>query len=156
MKVGGSLAELRFFNLWDLWTDGIRIELNWDIQLMLENCWFGESSPYTDIFISVREFCVSWCSLTQSCPTLWDLMGCCTPGFPVLHYLPEFAQTHTHWVDDVIQPSHPPPPPSPALNLSQHQGLFQWVSTSSHQVVKVLELQLQHQSFQWIFRTDFL
>ena len=76
-------------------------------------------------------------------------------GFSVHHYLPEFAQTHVLWVGDVIKPSHPLSPPSLALNLSQHQGLFQWVS-SSHQVAKVLELQLQHQSFQWIFRVDFL
>ena len=71
-----------------------------------------------------------------------------------LHHLPEFAQTQVHWVGDAIQP--PCPPPSlPALNLSQHQGLFQWTGTS-HQMVKLLELQLQHQSFQWIFRIDFL
>ena len=83
-------------------------------------------------------------------------MDCGTSGFLALHYLPEFVQTHVHWVDDSIQPSHPPSPPSPpVLNLSQHQGLFQWVS-SLHQVTKVLELQLQHQSFQWIFRVDFL
>ena len=76
-----------------------------------------------------------------------------TPGFPVHHQLPELAQTHVHWVSDTIQPSHPLS--SPALNLSQHQGLFQWVS-SLHQVIKVLELQLHHQFFQWIFRIDFL
>ena len=65
------------------------------------------------------------------------------------------SQTHVHWVDDAIQSSHPLSSPSPpAFSLSQHQGLFQWVG-SSHQVTKVLELQLQHQSFQWIFRTDF-
>ena len=74
---------------------------------------------------------------------------------PVHNQLPEFTQTHVHWVSDAIQPSHPLSSPSPsALNLSQHQGLFQWVS-SSDQVTKVLELQLQHQPFQWIFRTDF-
>ena len=74
------------------------------------------------------------------------------PGFPVHHQLPELAQTLVHWVSDAIQPSHPLSSPSPpAFNLSQHQGLFQRVS-SSHQVAKVLELQLQHQSFQWIFR----
>ena len=74
-------------------------------------------------------------------------MDCNTPGFPVHHQLPELAQTHVHWVSDAIQPSHPLSSPSPpALNLSQHQGLFQWVS-SSHQVAKVLEFQLQHQSF---------
>ena len=72
------------------------------------------------------------------------------------YYLLEFPQTHVHWVDDAIQPSHPLLLPSPPpLNLSQHQGLFQWV-TSSHQVAKVLKLQLQHQSVQWIFRTDCL
>ena len=77
-------------------------------------------------------------------------MDCSTPGFPVLHYIPEFAQTHVHWVGDVIQPSHSLSPPSPpTLNLSQHQGLFQWVS-SSHQVAKVMGLQLQHQSFQCV------
>ena len=71
-------------------------------------------------------------------------MDCSTPGFPVLHYLPEFAQTHVHWVGDAIKLSHPLFSPSPpTLNLFQHQGLFQWVS-SSHQVAKVLEL--QHQS----------
>ena len=76
------------------------------------------------------------------------------PGLPVHHQLPEFTQTHVHWVGDAIQPSHPLSSPSPpAFSLSQHQGLFQWVS-SLHQVAKVLEL--QHQSFQWIFRSDFL
>ena len=85
----------------------------------------------------------------------FDPMDCSTPGFPVLHSLPEFAQIHVHWVGDAIQPSHPLSSPSPALNLSQHQGLCQWVS-SSHHVAKVLELQLQHQSFQWMFRVDFL
>ena len=90
------------------------------------------------------------CSVTQSCLTLCNPMDCSMPGFSVLYYLPEFAQTHVHWVSDAIQPSHPLFPTSPlALNLSQHQGLFQWVS-SSHRVAKVL--QLQHQSFQWIFR----
>ena len=72
--------------------------------------------------------------------------------FPVLHYLPEFVQTHVQWIGDAIQPSHPLLLTSlHAFNLSQHQGLFQWVSCS-HQVDKILELQLQHQSFQWIFR----
>ena len=87
---------------------------------------------------------------------LCDPMDCSTPGFPLLHYLPQFAQTYVHWVSDATQPSHPLSPPSPpALNLSQHQGLFQWVG-SLHQLVNLLELQLQHQSFQWIFRIDFL
>ena len=75
-------------------------------------------------------------------------MECSIPGFPVLHYLLEFAQTHVHWVSDAIQPSHPLLPSSPAFNLPQHQGLFQWVR-SSYQVAKVSEIQLQPQSFQW-------
>ena len=79
-----------------------------------------------------------------------------TPGFPVHHQLLELAQTCVHWVGDAIQTSHPPSFPStPAFNLSQHQGLFQWVSCL-HQVTEVLELQLQHQSFQRVFRVDFL
>ena len=86
---------------------------------------------------------------------LWS-MNHSMPGFPVLHCLPEIDQIHVHSVGDAIQPPHPLSPPSPpALNLSQHQDLFQWVG-SSHQLTKGLELQLQHQSFQWIFRVDFL
>ena len=86
--------------------------------------------------------------VAQSCPTLSDPMDCSTPGFPVHHQLPELAQTHAHRVGDAIQPSHPlQSPRSPAFNLSQHQGLFQGVS-SSHQMAKVLEFQFQHQSFQ--------
>ena len=78
------------------------------------------------------------CSVAQSCLTLFDPMNCSTPGFPVLHYLLEFAHTHVPWVRDAIQPSHPLSSPSPsAFNISQYQGLFQWVS-SSHQVAKVL------------------
>ena len=78
-------------------------------------------------------------------------MVCSTPGFPVFHYFPKFTQTRVHWVGDAIQPSHLLWSPSPpAFNLSQHQSLFQWVG-SLHQVAKRLELQLQYQSFQWIF-----
>ena len=81
-------------------------------------------------------------SVTQLCPTLCDPMNCSTPGLPVHHQLPEFTQTHVHWVGDAIQPSHPLSSPSPpALNPSQHQGLFKWVSFS-HQVARVLEFQL--------------
>ena len=104
-------------------------------------------------FLILEPYCC--CSVIQLCLTLFDPMDCSTPGVPVLNSLPEFAQTHVHWVSDAIQPSHPLSPPSPAFNFPQHQGLFQWVS-SSPQVAKVLELQLWHQSFQWIFRTDFL
>ena len=90
---------------------------------------------------------VQFSSVAQSCPTLCDPMDCSTPGLPVHHQLQEFTQTHVHWVGDAIQLSHPLSSPSPpTFNLSQHQGVFQWVS-SSHQVAKVLEFQLQHQSF---------
>ena len=81
-------------------------------------------------------------------------VDCSTPGFPVLYYLLELAQTHVYLVSDGIQPSHPLSPPFPfAFSLSQHQGLLQW-ARFSHQVAKVLEL--QHRSLQWIFRVDFL
>ena len=97
----------------------------------------------------------------QSLSCIWpqrhrDPMDWITPGLPVHHQLLEFTQTHLHWVSDALQPSHPLSSPSPpAFNLSQHQGLFKWVS-SLHQVAKVLEFQFQHQSFQGTPRTDFL
>ena len=91
-----------------------------------------------------------------SCVQLFDPMDCSTPGLPVHHQLLEFTQIHAHWASDAIQLSHPLSSPSPpALNLTQHQCLFKWVS-SSYQVGKVLELQLQHQSIQWTSRTDLL
>ena len=95
------------------------------------------------------------CSVAQARLTLCDPMDCSMTGFPVLHHLTEFSQTHVHWVGEAIQPSQPPLSSSLAFNLFQHQGLFWWIG-SSHQVAKVLELQLQHQSFQGIFRIDFL
>ena len=99
---------------------------------------------------------VQFSSVAQSYPTLCDPMNHSTPGLPVHHQLPEFTQTHIHRVGDAIQLSHPLSSPSPpAPNPSQHQGLFQWVN-SSHEVAKVLEFQLQHQSFQWTPRTDLL
>ena len=75
-------------------------------------------------------FCFCY-SVAKLCLTLCDPMDNSMPRFPVLHYLPKFAQTHIHWVSDAIQPSHLSPLSPPALNLSQHQGLFQWVSTAS-------------------------
>ena len=92
-------------------------------------------------------------SVTQSCPALCDPMNHSTSGLPVHHQLLESTQAYVHWVGDAIQPSHPlSSPSSPALNLSQHQGLFKWVS-SLHQVAKILKFQLQNQSFQWTPRT---
>ena len=84
---------------------------------------------------------VQFSSVAQSCPTLCDPTDRSTPGLPVHHQLPEFTQTHAHWVSDAIQPSHPLSSPTPpTFNLSQHQGLFKWVS-SLHQVAKLLEIQ---------------
>ena len=107
-------------------------------------------------FLSLPISSVQFSSVAQLCLTLCDPMDCSTPGFSVHHQLPGPAQTHVHQVSDAIQPACPLTFPSPpTFNLSQHQGLFQWVN-SSHQVAKILEFQPQHQSFQWIFKTDFL
>ena len=95
------------------------------------------------------------CSITQLCPTLCNPMDCSMPSLPAPHHRPRFAQVHVHCISDAIQLYHPLMHSSPsALNPSQHQGLFQWVGCS-HQMTKILELQLQHQSFQQVFRVDF-
>ena len=129
-----------------------------NIQAKQQNCSSFTYFIHTDLH---RNLCVSvlsvqFSSVAQSCPTLCDPMNRGTPGLPVHHQLPEFTQTHVHRVGDAIEPSHPLSSPSPpAPNPSQHQGLFQWVN-SSREVAKVLEFQLQHQSFQWTPRTDLL
>ena len=102
-----------------------------------------------------NKYWVPFSSVAQSCLTLCNPMNHSTPGFPVPSPTPESTQTHVHRVSDASQPSHSLSSPSPTFNLSQHQGLFQWAS-SLHQVAKVLEILLQHQSFQCIIRTDFL
>ena len=118
-------------------------KLNYSILLMYKCC-----SDYLEMKNLKQVLKVQFSSVTQSGPTLYDPMNHSTPGLSIHHQLPESTQTHVHWVDDAIQLSYPLSSPSPpALNLSQHQGLYQWVS-SSHQVAKVLEFQLQHQSFQ--------
>ena len=137
---------------------------NWQQELELLRLWLPEETD-----LGMKECCslvavshnntfktaaqlssVQFILVAQSCPTA------CSTGLPVHHQLPEFTQIHVHWVGDAIQLSHPLSSLSPpTFNRSQHQGLFQWVS-SWHQVAKVLEFQLQHQSFQWIFRTHFL
>ena len=106
--------------------------------------------PVNYCFICFVLLCpVQFSSVAQSCPTLCDSMYRSMPGLPVHHQLPEFTQTHIHWVGDAIQPSHLLLSPFPsASNPSQHQGLFQWINTL-HEVAKVLEFQLQLQSFQW-------
>ena len=92
-------------------------------------------------------YSVQFSSVVQSCLILCDPVDCSMPGLPVYHQLLEFTQTQAHSVGDAIQPSHLSSPSPPAFSLSQHQGLFQRVS-SSHQVAKVLEFQLQYQSVQ--------
>ena len=125
-------------------------------------CWLYRASPFLaakniikiNLFqigyiLCLSVLSVQFSSVAQSCPTLCSPMNRSMPGLPVHHKLPELTQTHVHRVGDAIQPSHSLSSPSPpASNLSQHQGLFQWVN-SSHEVPKVLEFQLQHQSFQW-------
>ena len=129
------------FKLYIIVLDGK--ENTWATSSFCDIKWFRSSVQFSSVQL-------------LSCVWLCDSMDCSTPGLPVHHQFLELIQTHVHWVSDAIQPSHPLLSPSPpTFNLSQHQGLFKWVS-SSHQVAKVLEFQLQHQSFQWIFRTDFL
>ena len=114
-----------------------------------EGLWLTSYAEYQETFAGFLPT-VQFSSVAQSCPTLCYPVNHSMPGLPVHHQLPGFTQTHVHWVGDAIQPPHPLSSPSPpAFSLSQHQGLFQWVS-SSHQV----EFQLQYQSFQWTLRTD--
>ena len=109
----------------------------------------GSSQPRDQNCIS----CIKGTLFTTVVQSLSPVQLFVTPGFSILHYPPEFAQTHVHWVDDTIQPPHPLFPPSPTFYLSQHQGLFQWV-TSLHQASKILAH--HSSSFQWGFRVDFL
>ena len=105
-----------------------------------------------------QRFCFSLTVVIQALSHVWlcDPLDDSMPGFPVLHHFLELAERQVHWISDAIQsPCLLSPPSPPAFNLCQHQGLFQWVG-SLHQVAKLLGLQLQHQSFQWIFRVDFL
>ena len=123
--------------------------------LLLNTSTRSDIHDFISHFIIWNKWCCC-CSVTQSCPTLCNPMDYSTPGLPVPHHLLKFAQVHVHCISDAIQPSHPLMSSSPsALNLSQQQELFQWVGCS-HQVTKILELQLQHQSFQWVFRVDLL
>ena len=132
-----------------------------DLSIHLEFIWFWSfyavsSGCVTLLKIVSCFFLVTFQFSHSVMSTVWNPMDCSTPCFPVHHKLPEFTQTHVHQVGDAIQSSNPLLFPSPpTVNLSQHQGLFQWVN-SSHQVAKVLEFQLQHQSFQWKYRTDLL
>ena len=131
----------------------------------LKFCWiFAPIKFYFDWMTTVTTW-VSWnqchfitsvqfSSVAQLCPTFCGPMVCSTTCVPVHHQLRGLTQTQVHWVSDAIQPTHPTLSPSPpTFKLSQHQGLFH-LGSSSHQLTKVLEFQLQHQPFQWIFRTD--
>ena len=130
----------------------------WDHERKISNIIHSVFINHFQHFIILIAYLGPWqlprnCPAAKSCPALCSPTDCSTPGSPVPQCLPEFAQAHVQWVSDAIQPSRPASAPSPpALNLSQYQGLFQWVS-SSHQVARVLEL--YHQSFQWIFSLDF-
>ena len=121
---------LHFQPLSPLWRTRVWAE-HFKLLMMVWSTWWSTPPPGTHLS-----------SVTQSCPTLCNPMNHSTTGLPIHHQLPEFTQTHVHRVGDAIQPSHPLSSPSPpALNPSQHQGLFQWVN-SLHEVAKVLEFQL--------------
>ena len=130
-----SLAENNFFVVLDTWCGSFD---HWSLSVN---------------FLNYLSCC--YCSVAKSCPPLCNTMDGSTPGLPVPHHLPEFAQVYIHWISGAIHTFHPLSLPSSAFSLFQHQHLFQWVS-SSHQVAKILELQLHHLSFQWVFRIDFL
>ena len=111
----------------------------------------GGQSIRVSTSVSVPPVCCYF-SVTQAYPTLYDPMDCSTPGLPVPYHIPEFAQVHVHCVSDAVHLSYPLTPSPLALSLSWHQGLIHWVSCS-HQMTK--RLQLQHHSFQLVFRVDF-
>ena len=147
-----------FYILWPIQLEFVRESFNIQPFITHSSIGFVWRCYLFNNLESILMFCVRWCccSVPQSRPTLCNPMDRSTPRFPVLHHLPELAQIHVHWVSDAIQPSCPLSSPSPpALRLSQHYGLFTWIS-SSHQVAKELGFQLQHQSFQWLFRTGLL
>ena len=143
---------LRIWKLKQQDTTVYLLELEWlNTHTHTQNCKFLTRMQSNRNFLLLQ-----FSSVAQSCLTLCDSMDYSMPGLPIRHQLPKPTQTHVHRVGDTIQPSHSLLSPfPPAINLSQHQGLFQWVS-SSRKVAKVLEFQLQHKSFQWIFRTDLL
>ena len=159
---------------WTVYSKGSqRVRHNWEAFASLHFICLTESLCYTQKHNMVNQLCAQllshiwffvtpwpvhfdfkkFSSVAQSCTTLCEPMDCSTPGLPVHHQLPEFTQTHVHWVGDAIQPSRPLVSPSPpALSAS---GSFQMIN-SSHQMAKVLEFQLQCHLFQWTFRTDLL
>ena len=122
--------------------------------LFLHEIWNSLYYIYGILYIQCSS--VQSSSVAQSYLTICDPINHSMPVLPVHHQLPESTQTQVYWVGDAIQPPHPLLSPSPpALNLSQHQGLFKWVS-SPHQMAKILEFQLHHQSLQWTLRADLI
>ena len=108
------------------------------------------------IAFSEQHCSVQFNSVAQLCLTLCNLMDCSTPGLPFHDQCPEFTQIYVYWVGNAKESSHPLSCPfHSTFNLSQYQGLCKWVSSSDH-MAKILTLQLQNQSFQWTFNTDFL
>ena len=158
-----GLLFLDCFLLFENWLGMLSEEVEYLLRLFCWELWCQSFSVFSLVLRRFNRNLYSKClpsvqfsSVAQSCLTLCDPMDCSMPGFPLHHQLTQRTQTHVHHVSDAIQPSHPLSSPSPpAFYLSQHQSLFEWVS-SSHQVARVLEFQLQHQSFQRIFRTDLL
>ena len=139
---------------------GGRLYFSFDVDILVLSYSVANCNPVTIYWCDNYYNLKNMDSVQFSCSVMSDSLrpheSHSMPGLPVHHKLLEFTQTHAHWVGYAIQPSHLLSSPSPpALNLSQHQGLFQRVS-SSHQVARVLEFQLQHQSFQWTLRTDIL
>ena len=128
------------------------------LQYLLISCPASMPAPLL-IFYSqqnVESSCFCCCSVSLLRLTPFDPMDCSMPGLSVPHCLPKFSQVHVHCIGSAIHPSYLLTPSSPsALNLSQHQGLFQWV-ICYHQMTKILEFQLQHQSFQGVFGLIFL
>ena len=141
-----SLGYFQLFShFWNIFVELILI----DIPLYL---YFWLHSITTEFILSFQFSSIQSLSVSDIC----NPMNRSTPGLPVHKQLLEFTQTHVHWVSDAIQPSHHLSSPSPpAPNPSQHQGLFQRVN-SLHEVAKILEFQLQHESFQWTLRNDLL
>ena len=136
------------------WPSKSQSQFTFKIQYRNKLLWGGAAKNVWPYF--TYQSSVQFSSVDQLCPTICSPMDWSMIGFPVHHQLWELAQTHVHQVSDAIQPSHPLSSPSPpTFKPSQHQGLFQWVS-SLQQVAKVLQFHPQYQSFQWILRTDFL
>ena len=154
-----SLGEKLFFRLFDALIRMCKSRL-WACLASLSSRYCPHASAPTFVVRKVLficfPLCFCCCSVTRSCPTLFNPIDCSTPGFLVPYHVPESAEVHVLWISDAIQPSHPLSSPSPpAFCLYQNQDLFQWVG-SLYQVAKVLKLQLQPQSFQWVFEVYFL